>query len=401
MSKNFLLLILKSVRHRPLRSWLTVLGIIIGIMLVVVIFSLSSGIQTAIAQTLRMFGSDLIYIFPGKETNPLSSIVGGERFREKDLLALEKIQGVKFVVPVDAKTLNLEFRGEKKSTMIHAAPWKKMRLIFESSQGVKVEKGAWPRSEVSREVVLGYLTANSLFKEKIRVGDEIILKSSRMKVVGILSKIGNQNDDNSLFVSLADFREITGSAGSAFTGLVKVEAGADANLLARQIKAELSRQDVVRDFAVLSSDKVTRLIKDVLTIIELTLIVISLVSLIVGAIGIMNTMYTSVLERVKQIGVMKAIGASYDDILSLFLIESGVIGLAGGILGIILGIFISYLIGLLAAGFGIRGVFSFESLDFMGLLAILIVTFVTGVIAGVLPARQAAKMEPAEALRYE
>ena len=115
----------------------------------------------------------------------------------------------------------------------------------------------------------------------------------------------------------------------------------------------------------------------------------------------MNTMYTSVLERTKQIGVMKAIGASNDAILSLFLIESGMIGLVGGILGIIFGILSAYLIGLVAAGFGIRGLFSFASLDFFGLFVILSFTFVIGVMSGVLPARQAAKLEPAEALRFE
>jgi len=99
--------------------------------------------------------------------------------------------------------------------------------------------------------------------------------------------------------------------------------------------------------------------------------------------------------------VMKAIGASRDAILSLFLMESGMIGLIGGILGIIFGVLAAYIISLIADNFGIRGLFSFASLDFFGFVVILIITFITGVISGVLPARRAAKMEPAEALRYE
>ena len=98
---------------------------------------------------------------------------------------------------------------------------------------------------------------------------------------------------------------------------------------------------------------------------------------------------------------MKAIGASNDAILSLFLIESGMIGLVGGILGIVFGILSAYLISLAAAGFGIRGLFSFASLDFFGLFVVLFLTFIIGIISGVLPARQASLMEPAEALRYE
>ena len=107
------------------------------------------------------------------------------------------------------------------------------------------------------------------------------------------------------------------------------------------------------------------------------------------------------LERTKQIGIMKAIGASNDDVLSLFLLESGLIGLVGGVLGVLLGILLAYVIGMYAAYAGISGLFTFAALDYFGLFVILFLTFVIGVIAGLMPARQAARMEPAEALRYE
>lgn len=161
------------------------------------------------------------------------------------------------------------------------------------------------------------------------------------------------------------------------------------------------RGEVVREFSVLTPEKADRLIGNVLSIVELVLMAIAFVSLVVGSVGIMNTMYTSVLERTKQVGIMKAVGASNDTILLLFLVESGVIGLVGGTLGVILGIIAAYIIGLIAASFGIRGLFSFASLDFLGLLVVLVITFITGIISGILPARQAARMEPAEALRYE
>jgi len=129
--------------------------------------------------------------------------------------------------------------------------------------------------------------------------------------------------------------------------------------------------------------------------------IIALVSLAVGAVGIMNTMYTSVLERTRQIGIMKAIGASSDAILSFFLLESGLIGAVGGLFGIILGIASAYALGVVAGGFGVRGLFSFGSLDFFGFFVILVITFITGILSGILPARQAALLEPAEALRFE
>ena len=221
-----------------------------------------------------------------------------------------------------------------------------------------------------------------------------------MKIVGYVSEIGNQMDDNTVYLSMDIFRNLTGIKGGAGSAFAIIDSGADINLIAKQIKFSLSKQEVVRDFSVITPEKAGRLVGNVLSIVELILIVIAGISLLVGAVGIMNTMYTSVLERTKQIGVMKAIGASDDAILSLFLIESGMIGLVGGILGIIFGIIVSYLIGSLAVKFGAGNLFSFASLDFLGLFVILIITFITGIISGVLPARSAAKMEPAEALRY-
>lgn len=401
MFKNFLLLALKSTRHRPLRSWLTVAGIVIGVMLVVVIFALSSGAKNLLSNMLQMFGSDLIFVLPGKETDPLSSIVGGQRFKESDLKELEKIPGVAFMASADVGVLNVEYKGEKKSSMIHGISWKPLKAIFEESQGVRVRDGVWPSRDDSREVMLGYLVADKLFKQRVRVGDEVTIKAKRMRVAGIFGPMGSQEDDNSFYVSLDTFHELTGKEEGAVSAFLKIEPGADINLVGRQVRFELSKQETVRDFSVLTPNKANQLVGNILGVIEFVLFVIALVSLVVGAVGIMNTMYTSVLERTRHIGIMKAVGASEDSILSLFLIESGVIGLIGGILGVALGILVAYGVGLLAEGFGVSGLFSFGALDFFDFFVVLVITFITGIIAGYLPARTAAKMEPAEALRYE
>ncbi|PIS39210.1 MAG: hypothetical protein COT33_03205 [Candidatus Nealsonbacteria bacterium CG08_land_8_20_14_0_20_38_20] len=401
MFKSFLILTLKSIRYRPLRSWLTILGIVIGIMLVVVIFALGDGIQNAVARLLQQFGSDLIIIFPGKETNPLFAFAGGQKFKEDDLLNLNKIRGVRVVVPMTIAVLNVEFNGEKKSVMFHSQPWREYRIIAEESQALKLVEGKWPESDDSREVLLGYRVAFKLFKTRPRVGDDLIIKGRRFKVAGIFSEVGLQEEDNQICMSHKDFQALTSQRGTASSAALKLEKGANIDLVAKQIKFQLSRQEVVRDFSVLTPEKANQIIGNVFSIIELVLVVIALVSLVVGAVGVMNTMYTSVLERTKQIGIMKAIGASSEAVLSLFLIESGMIGLVGGILGIILGITLAYIIGLAAANFGVRGLFSFASLDFFGFFVILVITFITGIISGILPARQASRMEPAEALRYE
>ena len=401
MAKDFLLLVLKSIRHRPVRSWLTVLGIVIGIMLVVIILSLGSGLQNAVSNALQMFGSDLIIIFPGKETNPFAGLIGGQKFKERDLLELEKIEGVKFALPVTVGALNIEYKGEKKSINSHGMEWSKMRTVFEESQGARLESGSWPESGQDNKVILGNLTANTLFKNKIRAGDKLVVQSKIVEVSGVLSRIGSQDDDNSVFLSWDAFHNISGLSLGAFSALGKIRSGANIDLVAQQVKYQLSKQEVVRDFSVLTPAKANRIVGNVLSIVEFFLIAIAFVSLAVGAVGIMNTMYTSVLERTKQIGIMKAVGASSDKILSLFLIESGIIGLVGGVIGIALGIFLSYVISLIVARLGVNGLFSLAALDYFGIFVVLIITFIAGVLSGILPARQAARMEPAEALRYE
>ncbi len=401
MLKKFLILILKGIRYRPIRSWLTILGIVIGIMLVVVILALGDGIQNSIKSTLQMFGSDLIVVFPGKESNPLASLFGGDRFKEKDLTALARIQGVRFVALEDIASMNIEFLGEKKSTLVNGIQWDLAKILMEQSEGIKLESGYWPSDINSSDIIIGNKVAQTLFKKNVHVGDEMIIRGKKMRIAGVLSSIGEQMSDNIILMSINTFRDLTGVRGVAMNADVKLNPDANVNLVAKQIKFELGKQDAVRDFSVLTPAKTERLAGNVLTIIELVLVVIALISLIVGAVGIMNTMYTSVFERTKQIGIMKAIGATNDNILALFLLESGIIGVVGGIIGITFGILMAFLIGLYGERNGIRGLFSFASLDFFGLFVILFLTFVIGVISGLLPARSASKMEPAEALRYE
>lgn len=401
MFKDFLLLTINGILHRQMRSWLTIIGVVIGIMLVVVILSLSSGLQKAVSNQLQRFGSSLMFILPGENTNPFISFMGGQKFKEEDILKLEKIEGVEQVVPTDIATENVEYKGEEKTIIIHGAPWKGIRVIFEESQGLELIGTGWPQSESENKVVLGYKIANSLFKERVLAGEEIIIKSRKMIIAGYLSETGNAKDDNSIYMSREIFGYLTGVRGKAGAVMVKINPDANMKLLEKQISFELSQQDEVNDFTIITPAKAEVVVGGVLDIIELGLIFVAFISLLVGAVGIMNTMYTSVLERTKQIGVMKAIGASSEAILSIFLLESGIIGLVGGFLGLILGLLAAYLIGLWGESAGLGKLFSFASLDYYGLLVVLIVTFVVGIVSGVLPARNAAKMEPAEALRYE
>lgn len=401
MFKNLLIITLKGVQHRPLRSWLTIIGIVIGTMLVVAIMSMSSGIQNIIMSKLQMMGSQMVIVFPGDESNPFASLIGGAKFREKDINDLETIAGVKSAVSWDMDSFTTEYRGEKHTISAAGTNWRRMQYLFQTTRGFELRSGQWPVSEDASEVVLGDTVARKMFDRQIYAGDELIIASKRMRVAGILKYTGNSDDDQRVYLSWMMFHMLSGVKPGAVTAMVVVDPAYDINLVAQQIKFQLSKQDVVDKYVVMTPDTIKKLAGDILSIVELALIMIALVSLLVGAVGIMNTMYTSVLERTKQIGIMKAIGASSESILALFLIESGVIGMIGGLLGIAGGIGLAILAGLGAQAAGISGLFSFASLDYLGFLVVLVVTLMTGIIAGILPARQAANMEPAEALRYE
>lgn len=401
MLREIILLTLKGLRSRPLRSWLTILWIVLWIMLIVTITSLWSGIKNAISKQLQMFWSNLIIVFPWDETNPFVWMIWWQKFRDKDLMDLENIEWVKYVVPLDVAAINTEFKWEKKTVLIHAAPWKNFIETFENGQWLKLEKWKWPKNDYTNEVVLWYLAYHKLFKNKINIWDEITLKSKKMKISWYISEIWNQTDDNVIYISMTMLRQLTWAPEKSQSALVKTLPNVNEDLLAKQIKHQLSKQELVQDFSVITPQKANEIIWKVLQTVELFLVFISLISLLVWWVGITNTMYMSVFERTRQIWIMKAIWANNDTILSLFLIESWIIGLVWWLIGIFFGIFIAFLVWVAGNSSWIQWLFSFASLDYFTLLVILIITFITWILSWILPAKKAFKMEPAEALRYE
>lgn len=399
MFKKFLLLSIRNIRHRELRSWLTILGIVIGIALISSIVSLGKGLEQTVMQQLRMFGGDLITVFPGDESNPLLGILGGGSIREKEVEAIEGLPGTKMVIPFDVEFVTVEFRGEEKSTLIHASPIEQSKILYTESRGLGMDKGRWPEKEESSEIVLGYKIATTLFKEVIHVGDEVRIKGKEFRISGILAEIGSSEDDNAVYMSLDNIEKVTGSKASYMMILVMVESTEDIEKIAEEIKYRMRQVRGSDDVTVLTPEKTEKLVGDIIAMIQMGVLFLGLFSIIIGGIGVMNTMYTSVLERRREIGIMKAIGATNSDVLNIFVIESGMIGVIGGIVGLMIGIGLAKLVEIFAIQSGFKLLKIYVSFEFIG--AALLFAFLLGVIAGVLPARQASKLNPAEALRYE
>ncbi|MDO8656675.1 MAG: FtsX-like permease family protein, partial [Nanoarchaeota archaeon] len=244
----------------------------------------------------------------------------------------------------------------------------------------------------------GSRVAKDMFSKELTVGNKITIAKDEFKIVGILEEIGNSQDDNQINIPLESAREIFDEPESVDTIIAQVKSTSDIPLLQEKIEKELERKRGDTNFQVLTAAQILEQINQILGIMQAVLIGIAAISLLVGAIGIMNSMYTSVLERTKDIGIMKAIGARNSDILHIFLIESGMIGLVGGLLGTALGTGLALAIGSFSKQAGFLLIINIEV---MVLAFGLLFAFIIGMVSGVLPAYQASKLKPVDALRYE
>ncbi|MFQ6009592.1 MAG: ABC transporter permease [Candidatus Aenigmatarchaeota archaeon] len=389
---------LRTLRYRRLRSWLTILGIFIGIAAVIGLISISQGMNEAIAQQFELLGTDTITIMPGKfGAGPPG--FGAADFTEDDVDVIKGVRGVDTVVPMIFRMQEVKYRGESKYTWVTGTPAKQVEEVFFDIQGLHIEKGRLPSESDTYGLVAGTSVQDELFENNVNIGDRIEIAGKTFKVRGFLSEVGNPQDDNSLWIHMDTAREVFDEPDEVSFISLNVKSGADVDKVADEIAEELEDVRGQDDFSVLTTTQISESVSNVLGIVQLVFVGIASIALLVGGVGIMNTMYTSVMERTKEIGVMKAVGATNSDIMFIFVFESGILGLVGGIIGVILGLSLSLGIEVIAAeaGYGILKASITPELIAFGLGF----SFLIGVASGVLPARRAAGMNPVDALRYE
>jgi putative ABC transport system permease protein len=285
-------------------------------------------------------------------------------------------------------------------------------VVWRSMVTTGLEAGRYIQPGDSNAVVIGYSLAHETFLQPITLNRPVLIGGKTFKVVGIFVQsgggFGGGGGDNAVYMTADQTRDVitTNISRNAFTSImVKVTDPDLANQVATDIVTKLMPSRHVnqrtRDFTVTEFAVIQQQITSVVQSISLFLAAIAAVSLIVGAVGIANTMFMSVMERTRQIGLLKALGATDGEVMKLFLMESGLFGFVGGVLGITTGILISVLItavGLRAIGPGgtMNTVISPQLLVFA-----LVFSIFVGIISGVAPARSAAKMNPVDALRFE
>jgi putative ABC transport system permease protein len=391
--------VIRNIRRRKLRNWLTILGIVVGVIAIVSLISLSEGLKNAISDEFNSLGANKITV-----TSKYAGFAGsssGNGLTDEDIKTINKISDIEF----SSGSLNgyIETKYAQETIMVSYTSYdaKHFQEMLEQNN-LEVEKGEYITDEKIKAAVIGYNYTDTekskdLFGKTIDIGKKIKIAESDYTVIGILKKTGDSRKDNLMYLSNDNLKEITESE-TYDTIFAIVKPGKNIDNAANRIKIKLEKARDAKDVTVTSPIQEAKNREETLGIVTIVVVGIACISLLVGGIGILNSMYTSVFERKKEIGVLKAIGAKKRDILMIFLLESGIIGLLGGTIGVILGFSLAGLVKLVAYQVGIT-----ISISITASIIILALSFsfMIGVISGMIPAYLASNQEPVDALREE
>jgi putative ABC transport system permease protein len=403
--KDHFSLAFNNLRRRKLRSWLTMIGIFIGIAAVVALISLGQGLQGYLTETFEQMGANKLIVMPGSGMG-IGMIASADKLTNRDLEVIEKTKGVDMAAEIIYGSTLIKFKDEAKANFVIGLPTDESADVFKEIGGFETTEGRDLKEEDKYKIVIGYLVAkdNGFFDKAVQLRDKLVIKNKEFRVVGVMGQIGNPQDDSQVYIPLETAKEIFDKQDEIDAVYVQIKMGYEPADVAEDIKKQLRKarneKQGEETFSVQTFEQLLETFQSVFAVVQAVLVGIAGISLLVGGIGIMNTMYTAVMERTKEIGTMKAVGAKNSDILFIFLFESGLLGLVGGAIGIGIGIGLGKGAEYLATmALGTDLLQADTSMTLIG--GALMFSFLIGATSGVLPAMQAAKLKPADALRRE
>jgi putative ABC transport system permease protein len=403
--KDLFLYAWESIAHKKLRSWLTLLGVLIGITAVVALIGLGDGLRGAVSTIFGTFNPDELSIQaqqgfgagpPGTGVfNPLTT---------KNVDDINRLSSVDIAMPQLISTVRLEFNDIQQIGFVQSIPDGDARRALEQSSNFKILDGRLLRDDDRNSVAVGYSFSQNTnsFGKAISVRDRILIDGVPFRVIGVLDKKGSFILDGSILMNEKMVRDLKDNTNTVDIITVRARSIELVPRAKEEIEDYLRRDRGIRrsntdDFSVQTAEGALDSLNTILNGVQGFIFVIAFISIIVGAVGIANTMFTAVVERQKEIGIMKSIGAKNSDIFSIFVIESGMMGLIGGILGVILGVIISQL-----GNYGISvflGSNFLFSINITLIIGALVGSFIVGAVSGVIPALNAARMNPVDAIR--
>ena len=439
MLLDYFLLALKNLRKRGLRSWLTMLGIFIGIAAVISLISLGQGLEQAIIGQFASIDPDKLVVENTQVGFGPPGSLAVRKLTDEDVNLIESVSGVDMVIPRLIRVVSAEYNKIRLFKSIASLPEdaEQVAIVYDALNA-GAEQGRLLTEKDRGKIVLGhsYLETED-FGKKIRVGTTLKIQGKDFEVIGFLEKtstffvndailmpekdlkeildIGNEIDlivvqiKKSLSSPRLEGRGLFGTFGCSRTPCPEGQ-GFNVRDIKNQDKIEQVALDIERairkdrnqklgeeDFSVQTPLQSLSAISTILNIINITITGIAAISLLIGGIGIANTMFASVLERRKEIGIMKSIGARNKDILSIFVIESAFLGLAGGLIGAAIGLGLAFLVsGIASSSLGISLMIT---ISWSLIAGAIIFSLTLGLLFGLLPAFQASRLSPVEALR--
>ncbi|MFC2644180.1 MAG: ABC transporter permease [Veillonella parvula] len=403
MYKESFLMAWASLIANKLRSLLTMLGIIIGVAAVIALVSIGNGVKQDIENSISSLGSNLLVVLPGAPRTPgaRSSQGSMKSLKISDYEAIAKLEGVKAASPMTNGSYVVIYQNKNWTTSVAG-----VNSNFQDVNNWTMTSGRFfsDKNVQNRErvAVVGETVVKNLFTDEDPVGKEIRVKNIPFRVIGVLKSkgngtMGNDQDDTVLIPYTTSMERVE---GIDYLRRVYVVAKDDGGI--DRLQADIENLLRVRhnikdtnldDFNIQNMKSIMETVAQTTGTFTLFLGAVAAISLVVGGIGIMNIMLVSVTERTREIGVRKALGATYSVIVTQFLIEAVVISLMGGFIGIAFGIGASKVIGMVS---GMSTIVSVPTIIMSFAFSMAI-----GLIFGIYPARKAAKLNPIDALHYE